>query len=144
MKQGQLFPPILELVTNDDRLETPPVEVPIQQAARTLGILPSILRRQIEDGELKGRKKGGTWYVELPEKEGELELAPIKSHLARMDQKTLAEEEPPTRELIETLRKQLANQANQIKIIDRQIQELHFLLQQIVRNRRIPWWPFSR
>jgi len=45
------------------------MEVPIQQAARTLGILPSILWRQIENGELKGRKKGRIWYVEHPEKE---------------------------------------------------------------------------
>ncbi len=118
------------------------MEVPIQQAAMTLGILPSILRRQIEDGELKGRKKGAIWYVELPDKEGE--IAPIKSQLARRDQKELAEQNPPGRELIDSLHKQLESQANQIKVKDRQIQELHFLLQQSFRNRRNPFWPFGR
>ena len=118
------------------------MEVPIQQAAMTLRIPPSILRRQIEDGELKGRKKGGIWYVELPEKEGR--LAPIKSQLARRDQRELAEQEPPNRELIDSLNKQLESQANQIQTKDRQIQELHLLLQQSLRNRRNPFWPFSR
>ena len=66
------------------------MEVPIQQAAMTLGILPSILMRQIKDGEVKARRKGRTWDVELPEKEGELEQAPIKSHLAKMDRRELA------------------------------------------------------
>ena len=118
------------------------MEVPIQQAAMTLGIPPSILRGQIEDGELKGRKKGGIWYVELPEKEGR--LAPIKSQLARMDRRELRDQEPPNRVLIATLRKQLDTQANQMRIKDRQILELHSLLQQSLRNRRNPWWPFFR
>jgi hypothetical protein len=46
-----------------------PMEVSIQQAAMTLGILPSVLIRRIEKGELTGRKQGRIWYVELPEKE---------------------------------------------------------------------------
>jgi len=118
------------------------MEVTIQQAARTQGILPSVLMRQIESGEMKGRKKGRIWYVELPEKEGE--LAPIKPHSARMDQRELAEQEPPRRELIDSLNKQLESQAIQIRIIDRQIQELHFLMQQSLQNRRSPFWPFGR
>jgi len=116
------------------------MEVPIQQAARTLGILPSILWRQIENGELKGRKKGRIWYVEHPEKEEQ--LAPIKSQLAKKDQREPMEQEPPNRELIETLRKQIQSQAKQIKVKDRQIQELHLLLQNL-RNRRNPLWPFG-
>ena len=103
------------------------MEVPIQQAARTLGVLPSVLIRHIEGGELKGRKKRAIWYVDLPDKEGE--LAPIKSQLAGKDQGETAEQEPPSRELIDSLHKQLESQANQIKVKDRQIQELHFLLQ---------------
>ena len=117
------------------------MEVPIQQAARTLGILPSILWRQIENGELKGRKKGRIWYVEHPEKERE--LAPINSQLATRDQREFAEQNPPGRELIDSLHKQLESQANQIKVKDRQIQELHFLLQQSLRNRRNLFWPFG-
>jgi len=97
--------------------------------------------RRIEEGEQNGRKHGGVWYVDLPEKEEELE--PMKSQLAKKDQIEPTEQEPPNRELIETLRKQLENQANHIKIKDRQIQELHFLLQQSFRNRRKPLWPFG-
>ena len=96
-------------------------------AARTLGVLPSVLIRLIEGGELKGRKKRAIWYVELPDKEEE--LAPIKSQLARRDKKEPAEQESPSRELIDSLHKQLESQAIQIEIKDRQIQELHFLLQ---------------
>ena len=118
------------------------MEVPIQQAARTLGVLPSVLIRHIEGGELQGRKKRAIWYVELPDEEGE--LAPIKSQLARRDPKELAEQNPPGRELIDSLHKQLESQANQIQTKDRQIQELHLLLQQSLRNRRNPFWPFSR
>ena len=118
------------------------MEVKVQKAARTLGILPSVLIRRIDEGELEGRKKGRIWYVEFPEKEGE--LAPIKPHLARMDQRELAEQKPPSRELIDSLQKQLESQANQIKIKDRQIQELHFLMQRSLRNRGIPFWPFKR
>ncbi len=118
------------------------MEVKVQKAARTLGILPSVLMRQIENGELKGRKKGRIWYIEPPEKEGE--LAPIKPQLARMDQRELAEQEPPSRELIDSLNKQLESQAIQIRIKDRQIQELHFLMQQSLQNRRSFFWPFGR
>ena len=38
------------------------MEIPIQQAALTLGILPSVLIQRIEDGELKRRKKRAIWY----------------------------------------------------------------------------------
>ncbi len=92
-----------------------------------LGILPSVLIRRIKEGEQNGRKHGGVWYVDLPEKEEE--LAPLKSQLAKKDQREPTEQEPPNRELIETLRRQIESQANQIKVKDRQIQELHFLLQ---------------
>ena len=80
------------------------MEITIQKAAMDLGILPSVLIRRIEEGELTGRKQGRIWYVELPEKERE--LAPTKSQLARTDQEEITEQEPPSRELIEVLRKQ--------------------------------------
>ena len=118
------------------------MEITIQKAAMDLGILPSVLIRRIEEGELTGRKQGRIWYVDLPEKERE--LATTKTKLVKADQEELAEPEPPSRELIETLRKQSETQANQINIKDRQIRELHFLLQQSLRNRRNHWWPFSR
>ncbi len=117
------------------------MEVRIQKAAMDLGILPSVLIQHIKEGELTGRKQGRIWYVELPEKKRE--LAPLKSQLAKMDQKELGVEEPPTRELIETLRRQTESQANQLKIKDRQIRELHILLQHSLRNRRKPGWPLS-
>jgi len=112
------------------------MEVPIQKAAMELGILPSVLIRRIKQGELKGRKQGGIWYLELPEKEEELALA-------KREPRELAKQELPSRELVETLRKQLESQATQITTKDRQIQELHFLLQQSFRNRRNPFWPFG-
>ncbi len=118
------------------------MEIHIQEAAMDLGILPSVLIRRIEEGELTGRKQGRIWYVELPEKA--TELAPVKSQLAKVDQTEVAEKDPPSNELIEILRKQSKTQADQINIKDRQIQELHFLLQQSLRNRRNGWWPFSR
>ncbi len=95
------------------------MEVRIQKAAMDLGVLPSVLIQHIKEGELTGRKQGRIWYVELPEKKRE--LAPLKSQLAKMDQKELGVDEPPTRELIETLRRQTESQANQLKIKDRQI-----------------------
>ncbi len=115
------------------------MEIPIQRAAMDLGILPSVLIRRIEEGEQKGRKHGGVWYVDLPENEEE--LAPMKSQLVKKGQREPTEQEPPNRELIETLRRQIESQAKQIKVKDRQIQELHLLLQNL-RNRR-NLWPFG-
>ena len=106
-----------------------------------LKIMPSTLRRMLEEGGMNGRKEGGVWYVELPEKGGE--LVPIKSQLATNGPRELAEQESSSRELVDTLRKQLESQANQIKIKDSQIEELHLFLKQSLRNRRNTWWPFT-
>ena len=53
-----------------------------------------------------------------------------------MDGGELEEQEPPSRELIDALRNQLEIQADQLRMKDRQIQELHSLLHQSLRKRR--------
>ena len=120
------------------------MEVHLQKAAMVLGIPPSALRQRIKEGELQARQEGKVWYVELPDKEGE--IVPLKSHMAPIDEKLPTPEEPPVSEpLIETLRKQVEINASMLKIKDRQIQELHMLLQQsILQNRRNSWWQFGR
>ena len=116
----------------------------LQKAAMVLGIPPSALRQRIKEGELQARQEGKVWYVELPDKEGE--IVPLKSQMAPIDEKLPTPQEPPVSEpLIDSLRKQVQIHASMLKIKDRQIQELHILLQQsILQKRRNSWWPFGR
>jgi len=115
------------------------MQVTIQEAANTLGIAESTVRRRIRNGELEGQQmptpQGYTWLVDLPE-----DLATEKESEQR-----LASESGLMRELVDSLRSNVEGLENQLGTKDRQIEQLHVLLQQVQaalpppREVR-PWW----
>jgi hypothetical protein len=121
-------------------------EISIQEAATRLGVSVETIRRRIHKGVLKARQvptpQGFVWMVESPNEEPQRE--------------TPAEESEPMHELIAVLKAQLEKKDHQLEIQaaahqeqleakDRQIEQLHVLLQQAQaalpapRDSR-PWW----
>ncbi|HEU0020776.1 MAG TPA: hypothetical protein VFR55_03770 [Dehalococcoidia bacterium] len=115
------------------------MQVTIQEAANTLGIAESTVRRRIRNGELEGQQKptpqGYTWLVDLPE-----DLA-----IDKAGEQHLVGEAGLMRELVDSLRSHLEGLESQLGTKDRQIEQLHVLLQQVQaalpppRGVR-PWW----
>lgn len=119
------------------------MQVTIQEAAHTLGIAESTVRRRIRNGELEGQQmptpQGYTWLVDLPddlaiEKEAEQEIG-VESGLLR--------------ELVDSLRSHVNGLEGQLGTKDRQIEQLHVLLQQVqaalpAPSERKPWWKLRR
>ena len=113
------------------------MQATIQVAAHRLGIAESTVRRRLRNGELTGEQittpQGFTWLVELPQ---ETEIEPVNQP---------AGDPGLLRELVESLRSHANGLEGQLNTKDRQIDQLHVLLQQaqaalppprVVR----PWW----
>ena len=115
------------------------MQVTIQEAANTLGIAESTVRRRIRNGELEGQQmptpQGYTWLVDLPE----------NLKIEKENDQSLVGESGLLRELVDSLRSHMDGLENQLGTKDRQIEQLHVLLQQVQtalpppRPDR-PWW----
>lgn len=115
------------------------MQVTIQEAANTLGIAESTVRRRLRNGELEGQQmptpQGYTWLVDLPEDQA----------VEQENQQSLVGESGLMRELVDSLRSHMEGLENQLGTKDRQIEQLHVLLQQVQaalpppRGVR-PWW----
>jgi excisionase family DNA binding protein len=111
------------------------MQVTILEAARILRVSEHTVRRRLRSGELEGVQVAGpggfSWVVTLPE--GVQGDGPDTGELAAM------------KTLVDHLERQLDAQQSQLEVKDKQIQELHVLLQQAQaslpapRNNR-PWW----
>ena len=128
--------------------------VTMTEAAQRLGVSTDTIKRRLRRGELKGHKQprpqGFTWLIEL---EAEFEngngtRAATHAHTdASTDASTGASDH--LEDFIASLRSQVAAQLvakdHQIETKDRQIEQLHVLLQQAQaalpapRDNR-PWW----
>ena len=115
------------------------MQVTIQEAANTLGIAESTVRRRIRNGELVGQQmptpQGYTWLVDLPE----------NLTIGEENDQSLVGESGLLRELVASLRSHMDGLENQLGTKDRQIEQLHVLLQQVQAAlpppRPIrPWW----
>ena len=115
------------------------MQVTIQEAANTLGIAESTVRRRIRNGELEGQQmptpQGYTWLVDLPE----------NLKIEKENDQSLVGESGLLRELVDSLRSHMDGLENQLGTKDRQIEQLHVLLQQVQAalppSRPIrPWW----
>jgi hypothetical protein len=121
-------------------------EVSIQEAATRLGVSIETIRRRLHKGVLKGRQvptpQGFVWMVELTNEEPQREIPSGGSE--------------PLHELIAVLKAQLEKKDHQLEIQaaahqeqlgakDRQIEQLHVLLQQAQAALPAPrdnrsWW----
>ena len=112
------------------------MEVPIQKAAAILQISPSTIRRRISEGTLQGQQRqtagGLTWFVELPEESD----VPVTA-LARVE----GYQDVSVPELVNNLRGQVRMLTEQLATKDRQIEQLHILLQRATfSSRRFRWF----
>ena len=115
------------------------MQVTIQEAAQTLGVAESTVRRRLRNGELAGEQmptpQGYTWLVELP-----------NGRSIELESEARPTGEPGlVRELVESLRAHLDGLEGQLGTKDRQIEQLHVLLQQAQAALPVPvapksWW----
>jgi len=102
------------------------MEVTIQNAATILRISPSTLRGRINEGSINAHQRptreGLTWFVELPED-------------------NRAPQDVRLRELVDTLKRRVEIQGEQLTAKDRQIGQLRFLLHRttLAGARRSKW-----
>ena len=98
-------------------------EVPIIEAANSLGVSIDTVRRRINKGELKARKvpspHGEIYMVEIPDA-----VAPVPSDLQDKEENTTEVE------TLEAMRKTISILETELEARRREVQELHVLLQQ--------------
>lgn len=111
------------------------MEVTIAEAARLLKLSERTVRRRLHSGELKGSQVaspgGFSWVVEISE---DLPVgSPDSGEMARVDA------------LIASLGAQIAAQQEELAVKNKQIEQLHVLLQQAqaalpAPKEAKPWW----
>lgn len=115
------------------------MQVTIQEAAQTLGVAESTVRRRLRNGELAGEQmttpQGYTWLVELPDDRS----IDLESEARPTGEPGLL------RELVDSMRSHLDGLEGQLGTKDRQIEQLHVLLQQAQAALPAPvsprsWW----
>ncbi len=125
--------------------------VTVSEASRQLGVNTDTVRRRIRRGELGGRQEprpqGFAWMVELPDLDSPCEdtvTTPLGAPSESLGTPSSHPDNAFT-DLVEVLREQLQEKDRQIEAKDRQLSELHVLLQQgqaalpPARDGR-PWW----
>ena len=133
-------------------------QVPIAEAARRLGVSVDTVKRRLRNGELQGYKQPGrggfSWLIEIDESSPSNSLGNASAN-ATVNAPANDGEVQALRELVETLRAQVTAQQSQLEshqqhfeAKDRQIGELHVLLQQAQAALPAPkenhhsWWRF--
>ena len=125
------------------------MQVGIPDAARQLSVSEHTIRRWLRSGQLSGNQmatpQGYTWVVELPDeiaKKDEDASHNGNGH-SNGDGKTIEVLE----ELVVTLKVQVKAQSDELDVKNRQIGELHVLIQQAQAALPAPkgfrrWWQF--
>jgi transposase len=120
--------------------------VTVPEAARRLGVTEDTVKRRLRKGELQGERKarpqGYTWMVGLPDEESETENTATGT-VSPPDDDTVNHRvnNGETRRLEEMV----SMLQHQLEVREREVQELHVLLQQAQaalsapRDSR-PWW----
>jgi excisionase family DNA binding protein len=113
------------------------MQTTIPEAARRLGVSEHTVRRRVRSGELPGKQvatpQGFTWLVDIPD------------DLPEPD--TSSGEVQALRELVANLQDRINAQGKELEAKNKQIEQLHVLLQQAQaalpapRDHR-PWWRF--
>jgi predicted transcriptional regulator len=102
--------------------------VSIPEAARRLGVTQDTIRRRIRKGEVAAyqepRPQGYVWFVDVPEEELSSEEPPYPNFKEETSEVQLL------REMMELLRDELKTKDRQLEAREREVQELHILLQQ--------------
>jgi hypothetical protein len=116
--------------------------VTVPEAARRLGVTEDTVKRRLRKGELQGERKarpqGYTWMVELPDEESGTDSTVSSPSDDTVDHQVSNGEIRRLEEMVSMLQ-------HQLEVREREVQELHVLLQQAQaalsapRDSR-PWW----
>jgi hypothetical protein len=126
------------------------------EAAVILGVSPDTVKRRLQRGELEGHQEetpqGFRWIIEVPDDSGpsnHSSAAPADARAPAGAEETLRELVDVLKDEVSELRQQLQTQVTahgeQLEAKDKQIEQLHVLLQQTQaalpapREHR-PWW----
>jgi len=120
--------------------------VTVPEAARRLGVTEDTVKRRLRKGELQGERKarpqGYTWMVELPDEESETDST-VTDTVSSPGDDTVDHRENNGE--IRRLEEMVSMLQHQLEVREREVQELHVLLQQAQaalpapRDNR-PWW----
>ena len=97
----------------------------IQDAAQRLGISEITVRRKLKSGQLAGQQEeapNGRWWVEVSDEPNSFD-SESKSGVAR-------EPNTPVHDLVQILKDQVSNLQHHLDIREREIGELHVIIQQ--------------
>jgi hypothetical protein len=108
----------------------PDAAIPIGTAAERLGVTTDAIRKRIRRGTLAAHKRGDVWYVVLPAVPDAPDADPDSDPDANPDG-----EISHLRTLLAEVRQQRDGYAAQLSTKDRQIEELHVLLQRALEQR---------
>ncbi len=119
----------------------------IQAAAQSLGISEITIRRKLRAGQLSGHQEdppNGRWWVEIPDEQlGESDSAAGTQAISPDSGKS---EGRLLQELVDTLKDQVANLQHHLDIREREVGELHVIIQQQALALPAPagdsrgWW----
>ena len=97
----------------------------IQDAAQRLGISEITVRRKLKSGQLAGQQEeapNGRWWVEISDEPNSFD-SESKSGVA-------SEPNTPVHDLVQILKDQVSNLQHHLDIREREIGELHVIIQQ--------------
>ena len=123
------------------------MQVGIPDAARQLSVSEHTIRRWLRSGQLSGNQmatpQGYTWVVDLPDEVAKKEVDGAHNGNGNGDSKTMEVLE----DLVVTLKVHVKAQSDELDVKNRQIGELHVLIQQAQAALPAPkgfhrWWQF--
>ena len=123
----------------------------LPEAAQRLGVSVDTVKRRLRRGELKGqrvpRPQGYTWLIELPDSQIDSMADSTASSTAELDSATI--EVLNLREMLAMAQSQIATQKEELANKNKQIEQLHVLLQQAQAALPAPrdsrrWWRLWR
>ena len=117
----------------------PPIEaIPITDAAARLGVSPEAIRKRIARGSLAGEKRGGVWYVVLPDA-----MSGRSTRSSGRTRRPDASGQPDTAsghtELVAELRSRVAFLEERVIFYERQVEHQAGMLADLAR--RVPELP---
>ena len=120
----------------------PPIEaIPITDAAARLGVSPEAIRKRIARGSLTGEKRGGVWYVLLPDAMSG-QLMRQSGRARRPDASGQPDAASGHAELIAELRSRVAFLEERVIFYERQVEHQAGMLADLAR--RVPELPAGR
>ena len=130
----------------------------IREAAQQLGVAELTIRRRLRSGLIPGYQEdppNGRWWVDLPDDENGLKTSAsmegveISSEVEKALRDIIHRQDETISQLQEQHQVQVESCRQQLEAKDKQIEQLHILLQQAQaalpasRDNR-PWWRFWR